>query len=544
MKIKIFLLIVSVFSFFQKAQAQKNYPVRFNEILANPSGKESENEFIEIYNSSHKKINLSNWIIKYTRYYFYKEKKRSLLKVSTIKESDKYIILPQKFLILKRKDTHCANRKEFVSQKFDKYICGRFNLYNSGEIKIELLNPQRKVISVINYKVESSFQRWLENVSFNYFSNGWQWSQYATKNKKNKKDSTLNLKFTIPKEAYLNIYTFFKLKIKPFSQKRIKKIIWDFGDGHRSYKLNTSHKYESQGKYKVKLTIFDGSHIIKKFFHLKVKKFPHYKIKIIKIVPNPSGKDKNKEYLVIYNKSKKNLNLKGWSIATGSKSNHLINHPIFKKFKVASHQSKHLTGKYSHFILANKKTTIELRYPDGGLAYKIRYKYKNGKKNIPDDAIYFKRKGSAWKWKIKKKKEKKTLLGTSKNKKNKSIVNNYQNTFFTNTSLSNQKNDREKTLNKHSLTLQKESLRAKENQKKKLIQNKIEIKTPSNYGNYNFLELNNSKILKNSIKLITQNKTNNNFIEKRNSQFYFNPQIKTINYWNEFLINLLYFLRN
>jgi hypothetical protein len=107
---------------------------------------------------------------------------------------------------------------------------------------------------------------------------------------------------------------------------------------------------------------------------------------------NPKGKDSENETITILNKSKKKINFNGWSIATGWKK--LYNHPISGDFKIKSGKEKEITREFSKFTLNNKKAKIELRYPDGEVAYEMKYKKIEG---IAEGEIYEKKKGG-WAW--------------------------------------------------------------------------------------------------------------------------------------------------
>lgn len=123
-------------------------------------------------------------------------------------------------------------------------------------------------------------------------------------------------------------------------------------------------------------------------------KFADYsgKISIVSLSPNPKGKD-TKEWIEIKNGTKKEINLKNWSVATGWKK--LSNHPIRKDFKIKPGKSKKLTRKICAFILNNSKNKIELRDPFGETVQKIKYNRKKDK--IEEDEIYQKI-GKKWNW--------------------------------------------------------------------------------------------------------------------------------------------------
>jgi hypothetical protein len=108
---------------------------------------------------------------------------------------------------------------------------------------------------------------------------------------------------------------------------------------------------------------------------------------------NPVGSDTLGESLTIENKSKEKINLEGWSIATGSKT--LANHPITEKFILKKKAVMEITREISKFVLNNKKGKIELRYPDGEVADKI--KYDRGNVSIEEGEIYSKTEGG-WGW--------------------------------------------------------------------------------------------------------------------------------------------------
>ena len=161
------------------------------------------------------------------------------------------------------------------------------------------------------------------------------------------------------------------------------KFVWDFGDGHKSYKQNTKHKYLKKGAYQVSLKISDGSEDIFETFEIEVRNFPKKELKIVGVKANPKGKDTDLETIKIKNSSKKKINLKNWSVATGWKE--LYNHPINKKLIIKPGETKELTRKYSAFTLNNKQTKVELRRPDGSIASKVKYSKKEG---IQDDETY------------------------------------------------------------------------------------------------------------------------------------------------------------
>ena len=115
--------------------------IKFNEILPSPEGSDSENEWIELYNSSESEIDLSGWIIKDT--------------TGSIKE----YILDSKisslgYLLLGRPET-------------------RITLNNDSD-GLVLLNPNKEVVDSIN------FGKAVQGQSYIKTSNEWTWTTTPT----------------------------------------------------------------------------------------------------------------------------------------------------------------------------------------------------------------------------------------------------------------------------------------------------------------------------------------------------------------------------
>jgi len=328
--------------------------IRINEILPNPSGDESENEYIELYNFSGDDIDLEGWEIKDSS------------------ETGKYIF--SKGSIIKKDNYIEIYRKDF-----------KFALNNSDEM-VYLLDPNGKIIDKTNYADSAK-----EDISYNFDGAYWRWSRFLTPDKENQFNNLPTSKVKIEKKVYENMLAEFRVSAKDKDGDKLK-FTWDFGDGHKSYLKNTKHKYEKKGIYTVSLKISDGSEDIFETFEIEVGKFPKSELKIVGIKANPKGKDTDLETIKVKNSSKKKINLKGWSIATGWKN--LYNHPINKKLVLKSGETKEITRKYSLFALNNKQAKIELRRPDGSVASKVKYSKKKG---IQDDEIYEKTE-NGWDW--------------------------------------------------------------------------------------------------------------------------------------------------
>ncbi len=354
-----------------KFSIKNNYPkLIISELLPNPSTDEKENEFIEIYNPNNFNVSLKSW------------KLRDSSKSGEFVFEDEKILKPFGYVAIYRK-------------KF------KFALNNSGKEVVYLISPNNKEKSKVSYDYTK------KDVSYAWDGKKWRFTKILTPGKENKFTKPLLLKkLKVEKNIYKNV----KAKFEASSNYKGKnvKYKWDFGDGRKSYKRKTTHTYKKSGRFVAYLTISSDIEKIVKKFEVNVKKYPKYNVNIVEISPNPKGKDTGNEYIIIKNKSKKTINFKNWSIATGKDKKHLVNHPILKKFKLKHGEKKKIYTKYSKISLPNKGGVVELRAPNGKVVYRRKY-FLEGKSNIPEGSKYLKI-DKSWVWQIPKedKKKKKT----------------------------------------------------------------------------------------------------------------------------------------
>jgi len=325
-----------------------------SEILPNPKDNEEENEYIEIYNSGSEKSSLKDWKLKDSGKTVHNFPDGAEI------ESDGYFAI---------------YRKDY-----------KFALNNSGGETVSLIDPDGHIVSKVDYEKAK------ENVSYNFdpLENSWSWSKYLTPGEENTFNQDPKIKMTQDKNIYKDMWANFSIKVRD-PEKEKTKITWDFGDGHKSYKSKTRHRYEKKGKYEVALTVFDGSEETVKKLKIDVKDFPKYDLEVVAICPNPKGKDADNEWLMVKNNSDKKVDLENWSIATGAKK--LVNHPIRSSIEIKPGETKKLTRKDALFSLPNKKAKLEIRYPNGKSAFKMDYE----KDKILEDEIY-ERIDKKWAW--------------------------------------------------------------------------------------------------------------------------------------------------
>ncbi|MDO8565907.1 MAG: lamin tail domain-containing protein [Candidatus Moranbacteria bacterium] len=325
--------------------------IRINELLPNPSGDENTGEFIELYNTADTAIDLSSWTVK------------------DASASGKYVfpadtkIQPKDFLVIYRETF-------------------KFALNNSDET-LSLLDPNNEEKDKVSYATTK------EDISLNYTATGWRGGK-PTPGAASVLNNLPETKEKVPKKGYRGVAVDFDARGKDSDHDTLK-YTWDFGDDHKSYKEKTSHTYEENGTYTVILKTTDEKEDTLETFTLKIGSYPHPEVRITSLLPNPAGNDTDNEWIVIENREKKTVNLKGFGIATGWKV--LSNHPIREDFFIEPKSEAKLTRQFSLFTLPNQKGKIELRAPDGKVLQKIKYKLE---KSIGENIVYRKKKGQKW----------------------------------------------------------------------------------------------------------------------------------------------------
>jgi hypothetical protein len=326
--------------------------VHLNEIFPNPK-KDPSKEYVEIKNDSSEPVDLYKWSIH--------DRSRSgkyVFKEHVVVEPDGY------FTVYKTKSKLALN---------------------NSEESVYLYSPKNELASSVTFEKSS------KNSSYSFNGKKWKWTKYATPGKKNRFDSAPAVKIKKPKNVFKDIIAEFSVKAKDKETKKLK-YAWDFGDGKKSYLKKTTHKYQGTGKYIVILSVSDDSQTVEKSFVVSVKKSPRLDLEIVKIVPNPAGKDSDGETVDIRNNSGKKASLDGWKIATGS-SEKIYNHPISGEIFLESGKTETLRREFSKFSLNNKAGKVILVSPDGKVIDRIEY----SKEKIADDEAYAKI-NDEWQW--------------------------------------------------------------------------------------------------------------------------------------------------
>lgn len=325
--------------------------IRINEIFPNPTAKGDAGEFIELHNFGTELADISGWILRDAT-----KTGKYTLPSGTIIAADAYFV---------------ATDQDF-----------KLSLNNSNET-ISLFDVAGTLIDSVRYATAK------EGVSLNYMPVGWRGGT-PTPGMANILNTLPETNEKVPKKGFKNTPVTFNAKGKDADGDTLK-YTWDFGDGHKSYKAAASHAYAENGTYTVTLKTTDGSDDIVETFAIEIRSYPRPNIRITSLMPNSAGNDADNEWIMIENRGKKDVNLKGFGIATGWKN--LSNHPIREDFIIGPKKEAKLTRTFSLFTLSNQKGKVELRAPDGKVLQKIKYKLDT---SIDEDVSYRKKKGGKW----------------------------------------------------------------------------------------------------------------------------------------------------
>lgn len=327
--------------------------LRFNELLPNPAGRDQDLEWIELANISQQAINLEGCKI------LNKAKKAYILPKQTISgQGLLQVALPGSFI------------------------------RNSQE-QLELFDPLGTSLDKLGF-VESA----KDGLVLARSNNGtWSWSRYQTPGKENRFNSLPEFKEQLPAAIFQGMPAEFKVNdIVDADQDKVK-ISWDFGDKKKSAAREVVHTYQKKGKYKVLLTINDGTQPVMKKFIVNVKEPEKPKLKITWVTPNPVGRDSGNEKIEIENQGKKKIELQGLKIANGRDGSNLIFHPINFSSIVDPGQRITINNSQCTFNLPNENALVAIANSKNQIIDQTSYQ----KEKIDEGDEYF-YEDSKWQW--------------------------------------------------------------------------------------------------------------------------------------------------
>jgi hypothetical protein len=151
-------------------------------------------------------------------------------------------------------------------------------------------------------------------------------------------------------------------------QKKSLTYFWNFGDGSTSDKQQSNHLYKYPGSYIASLTVNNGE---KSSDDTLIITIYSDSIIISEFIPNPTGNDKNNEWIELYNSSLQTADLSKWQIST---QNSKVKPFIFPDNSlIAGHQHIILTADIAKISLNNNEGSLRLSFPNSQVAQEIKY---------------------------------------------------------------------------------------------------------------------------------------------------------------------------
>lgn len=303
--------------------------VLLNEIFPNPSGSDSEGEFIELINSSTGAIDLAGWKLA--------DSVRGFSLSGTIS--------PGQIIFWERPKTNIA-------------------LNNSTAEEVKLISPDGKTADIVKYAGAREGESYARDKA-----GGWRWTVEPTPGEENIFSITeaggIVWKITAPSSGGPGEMLVFDAEDSADERGGLISFFWDFGDGAGFAGGEVLHAYSATGTFGISVfaTSTAGSSAVKK---MKITigdllSLGGTGIQISEILSNPEG-DETREFLEIANFGLLAVDLSGWRMKSGSKAytfpdNTLIGPGAFLAFY------RRVTG----LILNNQGSQIALLNRDGAL---------------------------------------------------------------------------------------------------------------------------------------------------------------------------------
>jgi hypothetical protein len=340
-----------------------------NEVLPNPKGDDSQNEFIELKNIGAADIDLTGWKIG-----------DASSKRYTIKAADftSIILKPKEFFVLYRKTTGVA-------------------LNNSGAESAKLYSPDGALANSLEYSDAAAEDQSYSRETENYF-----WTTTPTPGKENvitRKNQPPSAAISAPDEGEINqtISSDGSDSTDPDGDKLI--FSWNFGDGSEAAGANASHAYPAAGKYKIILTVKDALGATNTAEQFIVITDPDGATDIIppaeqlifinEIIPNPEGFD-DAEWIELYNAGNEPFDLSGWKLDDDEGGSRPYKIP--EGTTIAPGQFLVFKKEQTKLALNNTYDSARLLDPDGEIFFETSYD------EVPEGAAFARDESGNFKW--------------------------------------------------------------------------------------------------------------------------------------------------
>lgn len=307
--------------------------ILISEILPNPYGVDNDEEFIELYNSGDKEVDLTGWMFGDATSRKYK------IESTKNNKNTNAIIKPNDYFVIYRSDSKVA-------------------LNNTGDT-VKLYQPLKDE-PFIEMKYSDAIEGWSyvntsikTDINTNLMNNDWVWTELITPGEENI-IKTVNhppiIDFYCPKEYIVNSPIVFDSSDTVDPDNDELSFLWDFGDGFTSKFVSPEHTFTGAGNYVVKAVVSDGENEVEKEKIIKImsqsdllsdkrereNNEPNLsrsalaeegEVCINEILPNPEGADADGEFIELKNNSFEKINLLNWQLddAEGGSRPYIIN---------------------------------------------------------------------------------------------------------------------------------------------------------------------------------------------------------------------------
>lgn len=340
-----------------------------NEVLPNPKGDDSQNEFIEFKNIGTTDIDLTNWKIG-----------DASTKTYTIKTIDfaSTIIKPNEFFILYRKTTNIA-------------------LNNTGTEAVKLYGPDGALVVSIEYSDPAAENQSYARDGENYF-----WTTTPTPGKENiinRKNQPPTAVISTLTEAEIGEAVIFDGSDSTDPENDALTFFWNFGDKKTAKGPTVSHTYATKGKFKVILSVKDsaGSTDTAEIYITVIdpdtaKNFTSFETPFIiinEIIPNPEGSD-DAEWVELWNAGTTEIDLTDWKLDDDEGGSRPYKIP--KDTTIGPGEYLVFKKEITKLAFNNTYDAARLMDPAGDIIFEISYD------EVIEGASYARTENGAWKW--------------------------------------------------------------------------------------------------------------------------------------------------
>lgn len=341
--------------------------LKINELYPNPPGSDSEDEFIELYNTSAETVDITDWKLGDG------SSKRYVIKDGSIP--------PGGYLVMKRSMTDIA-------------------LNNSGGDSVGLYDPNGAIVEQTQYSGSAS-----EGESYSKKEDGsWAWTTEVTPSEVNViagKSAAPIIAIDVDTEVGVDELVKFDASDTTDPDAEDMIFVWSFGDNGTDEGDVVEHAFSEEGTYTVTLVVNDASgNTAKQHVIVMVKdrlsfvggfnpNSPIEKIEISEILPNPTGSDTT-EFVELYNPTDKSIDLTDMKLDDEEGGSRAYTIP---EGTVIEPQSYMVFGRQETKIaLNNTSDSARILYPDGTVLRDVRYD------DVLEGHSYVRDENDEWTW--------------------------------------------------------------------------------------------------------------------------------------------------